>query len=151
SWHLSVFGSGHALIFSLDSSSDSLELTGEIFGTAPVITSTSVYIPILPVSNDPFPSNFSAFQVTGSAATGFVRWESDFNFGFYLRSGTSQSFTTPHTTLFDNFDQSQSILTVAVVDEHVSVVPEPSALVIGTVAGFGLLIVRRRSDARRLG
>jgi hypothetical protein len=146
-WQISVLDSSNLLQFSLSSLTDSLDITprvavGRLNAIPPQITSTSIYLPILPTFITPDglgSTHTSFFKPTGTVAN--VEWFKHLDnflgipFEGFNRVGSDQGVELYNVTY--SLDQ----ITVIAVN-----VPEPSALAVWSlVAGvFNLRRIRKK-------
>jgi hypothetical protein len=150
SWHISVFDSANVLQFSLASTSDILLLTdNSSFHFAPRISLSSLFLPVLAISGSEVDLS-EIFLTDFLSSSKFILWANETANLQFARIAQAQS-APPTKHLFDTFDDSQTIFTIAVAEPASTAIPEPSSLVIAmTLFGcLGLAGVWRRSRHRQ--
>src|SRR5262249_566317 len=129
SWQISVLDSTNALLFSLSSPTNFLELSG----VAPQITTTSIFLPSLsPVFGETVQSIF-ALDTNSSTINGRVSW----NAGLTADSGGSfyDAFVEVRTDIGDSGIGGDSFVNAnyLVATREPTAVPEPSTLVMSSI------------------
>jgi hypothetical protein len=153
SWQISVLDSTNALLFSLSSPTNFLELTTNgTLTAAPQITTTSIFLPSLsPVFGETVQSIF-ALDTNSSTINGRVTW----NAGLTADSGGSfyDASVEVRTDIGDSGiggDSSVNANYVIATREPTTAVPEPSTLVMSSIlfsiGGVGLVYRRFKRTA----